>query len=261
MNSPVARWRWLVALVLCLSYILVPTLLNNLQSPGEGAAKLPANSFQLVFFGAIQMAIFGVFWLLFWLFSRANREQLFWQNPRPWAAFGWGLAYSIGLRLLLAAIVVALATFFVIVAGVKPDQFSDFVVKNRFPTEKLVAPKALQDPIYVGLMTTYIAFVIAALREELWRAATLAALLQLFPASWHPNRKWAGAILVSSLVFGLGHWYQGWIGVCATTILGAGLGWSFWRHKSLWPAFWAHGLIDATTFLALAAMGGQIPLQ
>ena len=54
----------------------------------------------------------------------------------------------------------------------------------------------------------------------------------------------AGALGISSVVFGLGHAYQGWKGVCSTAIGGLALGLVFLLTGSLIPAIVLHALLD-----------------
>jgi membrane protease YdiL (CAAX protease family) len=60
---------------------------------------------------------------------------------------------------------------------------------------------------------------------------------------------WA-PVLVSSLLFGLGHVYQGWIGVAQTTLIGVILAGLTLRWSTLWPAILAHAGLN-TLSLAL----------
>ena len=52
------------------------------------------------------------------------------------------------------------------------------------------------------------------------------------------------AVVISSLVFGLMHGYQGWLGIFRTTLMGAVLAWGFISSGSLIPAMIAHTAID-----------------
>tara|TARA_A100001037_G_scaffold251783_2_gene235481 strand:- start:26470 stop:26742 length:273 start_codon:yes stop_codon:yes gene_type:complete len=52
------------------------------------------------------------------------------------------------------------------------------------------------------------------------------------------------AVVISSLVFGLMHGYQGWLGILRTTLMGAVLAWGFISSGSLIPAMIAHIMID-----------------
>lgn len=62
--------------------------------------------------------------------------------------------------------------------------------------------------------------------------------------SWAP-------ILVSSLLFGLGHMYQGLIGVIQTTLIGIILATFTVRWGTLWPAILAHTALDTLSILII----------
>jgi membrane protease YdiL (CAAX protease family) len=60
-----------------------------------------------------------------------------------------------------------------------------------------------------------------------------------------------GGVVVASVIFGLGHVLMGWLAVLAATLLGLLLGLIMVLHRSIWPAVFAHGLFDATSFALL----------
>jgi membrane protease YdiL (CAAX protease family) len=62
----------------------------------------------------------------------------------------------------------------------------------------------------------------------------------------------AGALGLTSIVFGALHGYQGWIGTVRTALMGALLGWGFLVTGSLWPAIVAHTAIDLLAGIVLA---------
>jgi membrane protease YdiL (CAAX protease family) len=76
------------------------------------------------------------------------------------------------------------------------------------------------------------------------------------------------AVLLSALLFGGGHAYQGVFGVVQTAAVGLALGALTVIRKSLWPAILAHVAIDAFGFIALKVLKpalervvhGQAPL-
>ena len=53
-----------------------------------------------------------------------------------------------------------------------------------------------------------------------------------------------GAAVLTTLVFGVLHAYQGWLGVVRTSLMGGVLAWGFIASGSLWPPIIAHTLID-----------------
>lgn len=83
--------------------------------------------------------------------------------------------------------------------------------------------------------------------EEVFaRGLLLDRCRRLLRGTWAP-------VLVSSLLFGLGHLYQGWIGVGQTTLIGIVLALSVIRWGSLWPAIIAHALLDVSSILFMEA--------
>jgi len=60
-----------------------------------------------------------------------------------------------------------------------------------------------------------------------------------------------GAAVVTSLVFGVLHGYQGLLGIVRTGVMGGMLAWGFLASGSLWPPIVAHALIDLAAGLWL----------
>jgi|SRR5271155_3354542 len=52
------------------------------------------------------------------------------------------------------------------------------------------------------------------------------------------------AVLLSSLLFGLGHAYQGWRGILRTTLIGLGFGSAYALTQSLWWLMVAHTILN-----------------
>lgn len=61
-------------------------------------------------------------------------------------------------------------------------------------------------------------------------------------------------VLVSSLLFGLGHVYQGWLGVAQTMMIGIVLAVLTLRWGTLWPAIIAHALLDIVSVFLMRSM-------
>jgi len=159
-----------------------------------------------------------------------------------------GFVYSIALRASLFVLMAAIAVAAYLATGGK----SQLASQLQPDTEHLVNAKALvENPAYFFLNVTFVSFVFAGFREELWRAGMLAGFNALLPGGLsRPGAKWL-AIGFTAIVFGLGHLPQGWGGVLLTGALGLGLGMIIVRHRSIWEAALAHGFFDATTFVLL----------
>jgi hypothetical protein len=66
------------------------------------------------------------------------------------------------------------------------------------------------------------------------------------------TRAWIAAIVVSSVVFGLLHMYQGLSGMIATGLTGLVLGWLYLATgRNLWAPIIAHGVMDTSGFLMI----------
>jgi membrane protease YdiL (CAAX protease family) len=243
-------WRWFIALLVIGSYPLLPIFLHNAGSERDGPA-LPESIPGLLVFCALQMAIFGAYWGVAWLFARPNREQVGWQWRGDFQPVGWGFVYFAVLRFAPVVLLMMVAVA-AVAAGVDLKQLLHQIQQNKPNTDALVsAGKLGSDPLYLFVVTTLVAFVVAGLREELWRAFTLSALSRVLPASWTLRTRQILAVAVTSVLFGAGHIVQGPLAMVVTACLGVVLGSAILIHRSIWPAVIAHGLFDATSFLLL----------
>jgi membrane protease YdiL (CAAX protease family) len=101
---------------------------------------------------------------------------------------------------------------------------------------------------YFWLTVTIASFVVAGLREELWRAGTLAALRALWPGLFEARDGQIAGVALIAIVFGLAHLALGLLPAAMAAILGLLLGIIIVAHQSIWPAVIAHGMFDATSF-------------
>jgi membrane protease YdiL (CAAX protease family) len=128
------------------------------------------------------------------------------------------------------------------------DALRDFFAKNRPGIENAVDVAALRDnPAYFWLTLTVVSFVVAGLREELWRASFLAGLRTLWPRQFGSAAGQVVAVFIEAVLFGLAHLSMGILAVLFAGVLGLGLGLIMVFHRSIWPAVLAHGFFDATT--------------
>jgi membrane protease YdiL (CAAX protease family) len=200
----------------------------------------------------IEMLVFGLFIGLAWLASRASTDDLLLR----WRGGVWtiplGLAYSIGLRLVVAFVIILLGLALIGLHLSSAQELQRFLTANRPDVEAIVDVSALrQDPVYFWLSLTLVSFVVAGLREELWRSTLLAALRRLWPGQFGSRTGQVVAVGLAAVVFGLGHLPQGPVAVGATAVLGFALGLIMVFHGSIWPAVLAHGFFDATSLALL----------
>ncbi len=144
-----------------------------------------------------------------------------------------------GLKLLLAVFAVNIV-FRALLWLVQPDA----VVAQM---ERLVDVGGLVvggvTPVLVVALSLFIGFY----EELLARGVILQRAMRLLPGAALP-------VAVSSLLFGLGHLYQGAIGVVQTALVGAVFAVGVLRWQSLWPAILAHGLLNAISLLMLTSV-------
>jgi len=163
-----------------------------------------------------------------------------------------GVGYSIALRILGGFVLVGIILFVVALHLATPQEIKDFLSLNRPNLERLVDISALRNnPLYYWLTLTFVSFVLAGLREELWRSAFIAGLRGLWPRTFGSRWGEIRAVVLASVLFGSAHLSQGLLGVCNAALLGLGLGLIMIFHRSIWPAVIAHGVFDATSMALL----------
>ncbi len=258
----VAKWRWWVFLLIIGPYPVWIGLLAHYgfrSAETEGPA-LGGNARELMLISLLTLATFFIPFAVARAFSRATVDdlRLRWKGgfkpfenlmPRSIAAAGTGIVYSIALR-LGAVIPIGIWLGVLMATGeIGPGGVEAYVLKNRPKVETVVNVESLaHNPAYMILMLTFVSFVVAGLREELWRSATMAGLEKLFPRTFGSKFGRYLAVLLVAVAFGLGHLPQGPMAVLLTGFLGVGLGAIMVFHRSIWPAVIAHGLFDATSF-------------
>lgn len=121
---------------------------------------------------------------------------------------------------------------------------------SEVPAANLAIARELSaDPWLLALWLGPTVWLQAGLFEELSRAFMLSRLWQVWPG---PAGRWL-VLLGSSLLFGLGHLYQGPIGVFGTALIGLILGWHYLVRGRLLPLIIAHGLYDTVVIVALVS--------
>lgn len=88
---------------------------------------------------------------------------------------------------------------------------------------------------------------VAAYEELLARGFLLQRSRLLIAGIWGP-------VLLSSLLFGLGHGYQGWIGIAQTALVGAILARATLYWGTLWPAIIAHAVLNTVALSILQTL-------
>jgi hypothetical protein len=129
----------------------------------------------------------------------------------------------------------------------------------RPKVEAMVDVQALHDPVYLALMLTLVSFVLAGLREELWRAGMVALLGRVAPRVFGGRLGTvAGANPGRHPVWPRSHTPR--LGRCRRHHRPRpGTRSDHAVHRSLWDAVLAHGFFNATTFALLPWLAHLIP--
>ena len=165
-----------------------------------------------------------------------------------------GLVVHGGTRLVIAAVMGA-----VIIGGLQWLNLRR--VGRRIPVKSRGVMQAVAERILpqsaVELLPYFALAVTAGICEEfLYRGFAMAALASAGLGAWL-------LVLVSSLLFGLAHSYQGKGGMVTTFVVGVVLGVSRLTYNSLVPAIFWHGAVDVVAgvagrrYLVRNAMGPQ----
>lgn len=89
--------------------------------------------------------------------------------------------------------------------------------------------------------------------EVLARGFLLRRCQDLIGGTWGP-------VLLSAVLFGLGHFYQGILGIIQTTLLGIVFAGLVLRWQSLWPVIIAHALLNSVSLAVLRELESQGPV-
>jgi membrane protease YdiL (CAAX protease family) len=106
-------------------------------------------------------------------------------------------------------------------------------------------PKAL----LVGL---FIVWTFGAFAEEMFfRGFLINAFYKLLPGHQFNDRlRWGLSLLITSVLVGFGHTYQGITGMILTGLIGFCFGLIYlFSHRNLWPGILTHGLYDTVAFI------------
>ncbi len=140
-------------------------------------------------------------------------------------------------------------------AGMGYQGFSLVVVEpalarltGRLPDVSLFAP--LAGNVHLLLISLAVAWTLAAFGEEFVYRGYL--LTRIARALGGAPRAWVGGLTVTSILFGVGHAYQGWSGMITAGLGGFVFGLLYLATgRNLWVAVIAHGTMDTVGFLLL----------
>jgi len=118
----------------------------------------------------------------------------------------------------------------------------------------LEAFKTIKDNPSMLLFSLAIAWIFGAFAEEMFfRGFLMNSFSKLFAEKNFNDRvKWTLSLVVTSVLVGIGHAYEGITGMIITSIIGLCFGLIYLNSKrNLWPSILTHGLYDTVAFLFL----------
>jgi membrane protease YdiL (CAAX protease family) len=246
-QKQISRFRWWIHFILIGGYVAAAIPLGLLQHRRHPA--LPGTTHGLLIVCAWEIGVFGVIFGLGWLASRASAEDLLLKWRQGWWTIPLGIGYSIALRIAVGIIASLLVAILLLTGLIPRESLAQFSAEGRTAVERIVDVSAMQhNRTYFWLTITVASFVVAGLREELWRSGTLAAMRALWPTLFEGRDGQIAGVALIAIVFGLAHLTLGLLPVGMAMILGFLLGIIMVVHRSIWPAVIAHGMFDATSF-------------
>jgi membrane protease YdiL (CAAX protease family) len=258
---PINRRRWWIHLLLITAYILLVGVLGRVRS--EARVYFPVLSHTargLLLVCTIELLVFALVLGLALAASRASRDDLLLRWRHGFWPVPLGIGYSIAIRLATAILTLVASVALIVTHMMTPQSIQVFFAANRPGVETIVDISAMREnPLYFWLTLTVVSFVVAGLREELWRSAFLAGLRTLWPQHFGTRTGQITAVLIAATVFGFAHLGMGLLAVLLAGLIGLGLGLIIVFHRSIWPAVIAHGMFDATTLALLPWIAEKLP--
>ena len=122
---------------------------------------------------------------------------------------------------------------------------------NEVPDTNIALAEALAaNPLLLAIWLGPVIIIKAAVLEEFTRVFLLTRLWKV----WSSPEDKEAAVVLSALLFGLGHIYQGAVGVVGTALIGYILGKAYLKGGRFLPLVIGHALYDITVLLALVTM-------
>ncbi|WP_437572175.1 CPBP family intramembrane glutamic endopeptidase [Sorangium sp. So ce542] len=194
-------------------------------SPRDIAQGVAAGGGILLGSIAVTLAVFRERW-----------STLGFRREAPAAVLGWGLLGLIASYLLAGAgtVVYGLA------AGVSPEQLAAEKTTALSGFSELPPALILPLALFTG---TY--------EELVFRGFFISRLRAALSRDPHDPAAAAGAVVLTSALFAIGHFYQATLGVAQTFAIGLALGALAVRRDNVWPCVVAHAGINLIGMIAL----------
>jgi membrane protease YdiL (CAAX protease family) len=216
--APGQHWIDVVLVAYAVAVMPVLSLINGRKLSADPGVSLVPRYWRTMTRGWLSAALIVVAWI---------------GLHRDFAALG--LDVPVGRYGLYGLLIVGLAAAGLVIVHlnlarvIKPSRYPELRTQMR---EMKILPRSTHEMlVFLGVAVT----------AGIWEELMYRGFLIWFIA---PYAGVAGAAVLSSLVFGLGHGYQGWKGVVRTFVLGAVFAAAYVATQSLWWVMAAHALVD-----------------
>jgi membrane protease YdiL (CAAX protease family) len=228
------RTRWSLHLVI----LCCPTVLAMIPVAIGHHAALPHNIFQLAWFLLVEFLTWGTAFVVAFRISGITASQLRLETRHALRVVCYGFLWFLVIRAS------SIPILWTALKWIDP--------KWLWATEEKIfsftdAQNIMRHPVF-SFFVYGVVSLIAGFTEELWRAGMLIGLEGIFPQLKGKGLGSLAGIIIVSVVFGLGHLYQGWFGVGNAILLGFFLGLILVYRNSYWETAITHTLIDASAF-------------
>lgn len=167
-----------------------------------------------------------------------------WLRGKGWGDFGLKKPESWKKTVLLA-----------LLAGIIFQALSLYVIEplvgkltGEIPDVSIFRPMVGNIPqllFFLALSWTFAAFI----EEMIYRGYFMHRIADLFSRN---NTGWVVGVILSNLLFGFGHMYQGLSGMITTGLTGFIFAWLYFAtRRNLWAAILAHGIYDTIGFMMI----------
>jgi uncharacterized protein len=165
------------------------------------------------------------------------------------ASIGFGAPPS-WVGVILLGLVLGIALQLLTISVVEP--LTDHITKSKHDHSILTGVKGSWKAFLKWMLLVWI--LVAFLEEGIYRGFLMTEIARATGTGWLAL---AANVILTSVVFGLSHGYQGRSGMWSTGIIGAVLAVIFvWSGFNLWLVIFTHGFID-TVGIGLAALGWE----
>ena len=216
--------------------VFLPTYLGLVINNKIGSTHIPLWGDVVILGGPLGYLGLVLSLILLWFFSRQRKAK--WDSygvKRPTSWFRT-ILMSLGVALgILGVVVLVINPILNVIPNLEPRDMSHFdLLTGNLPS------------LLINLVLMWITA--GFLEEFLWRGYLINRLVDLFGSQ--ATLTWVLVIIISAIIFGLGHGYQGTMGMLKTGAIGLVFGLAFLAvGRNLWPLVLAHALIDSLDFI------------